>query len=201
MRGDSLMLGWLILEVRLERHGHLVGHQLLPINRLEEVMPFDLADATCAAAKPLCRITNQQRQRDSLGLCMHVRGQRVREVLVLGHVFRLPPVVAAQRILRRQHLNHQDAHVPPVGRFAVVSLVDLRRAVAVRASDRHAAALGRIHGFGGPLGAGGAHITTLDRAVVTDPARRPHVRQLAVAVERKQHIVGLEITVQDVELV
>ena len=55
--------------------------------------------------------------------CLHLNVAGQRERLVLGELLALLAVATAEGVLGGQHLDDQDAHVPPVGLLAVVAVV------------------------------------------------------------------------------
>mmetsp|Transcript_45507 Transcript_45507/g.126256 ORF Transcript_45507/g.126256 Transcript_45507/m.126256 type:complete len:474 (-) Transcript_45507:394-1815(-) len=200
-RRDRLPGRLFVLEVGLKGRVELHPHELLPVDQGvldEEGVLLDLRHAAVAAAEPRLGVAVEEVESDRLGLSLEVGGEL--QVLVLREVLRLAPVLAAQRVLGGEHLDDEDAHVPPVGLLAVVALVHLGRAVAVRARDRHAAALVGVGLLGRLVGRCRLPVAARDRAVVRDAARCAHVRQLDEAVERQQHVVGLQVAVQHVQL-
>mmetsp|Transcript_12381 Transcript_12381/g.31319 ORF Transcript_12381/g.31319 Transcript_12381/m.31319 type:complete len:509 (+) Transcript_12381:117-1643(+) len=202
-------------------------HQLVPVDALEEGVRQDRLDALVGAPEALRRVAHQEGAHDVVRLGREPAGRL--DGFVLGEVLALFAVRAAERVLAGEHLEDEQAEVPPVGALAVRSHVHLGRAVAVRAGDGHAQGARHVLLHAGVRGDvvllevrlqllerhGGLQLGRAQRlmpvllreavdlhlAARALTARRAHVGEFAVAVGVEEDVVGLHVAVEDAHLV
>lgn len=160
-------------DFRLERRLHLAILNLLPVDAPEEQVTADVLLASISAAQALRRILGEEALAHVLGLLAQVL--RIGHVVVRDGSEQLLLVLAVKRRLADEHLVQEDAVRPPVDRLAVRLIEDDLRGDVVRGAAER---LGRL----------------VQVDVLLAHAK---VRYLNVTVGVQQHVVQLQVTIND----
>ena len=166
------------LDLRIPRRRHLALHELVPAQLAEKFLRLDVVGVVGARAEASLGVLGQQAPQEQLGAGGEVVGVVQRAPADL--LEELLPVAAVEGGQAREHLVEEGAQGPPVhGAAVALAVEDLGGEVLRRAAEAVGAA-------------GGIRDALLGEAKVREPD---------VAAGIQQDVLGLQIAVDDVEVV